>query len=376
MDRLHRDQIATPFGFDIPSFLYSMLLIAFAILVALVIHFALSRLLCRIVTRTASKSDDFFVSRAVRPSRWLLIAIALSFVRPALDLGARFHQIWGQAAGMIVPLLLGWLAIEMIKAAQDALFARADISVADNLRARSMRTRGGILARIATVVVFFLVVCLMLFSIPAVRTVGVTMMASAGLAALAVGAAAQPLLKNIIAGVQLAFTEPIRLDDVVIIEGEWGRIEEIHLTYVVVAIWDERRLVVPVSKFLEDSFQNWTRRTSQLLGSVFFHLDPEADIPRLRAAYERIVKAEPLWDGRAQVLQVTEIRAEAIEVRGLATARNAGEAFDLRCAIREKMLAFIRDEMPEALPLTRTELSPDKDGHLVRVSPEMHSEPR
>lgn len=373
MDWLYKNQIATPFGFGVPSVLYSLALIALAIVVALGIHFILSRLLCRIAARTPSKSDDFFVSRAVRPSRWLLIGIALSFVRPALDLGTRLDQIWSQAAGMIVPLLLGWLAIEMIKAAQDALFARADISVADNLRARSLRTRGGILARIATVVVSFLVICLMLFSIPAVRTVGVTLMASAGLAALAVGAAAQPLLKNIIAGVQLAFTEPIRLDDVVIIEGEWGKIEEIHLTYVVVAIWDERRLVVPVSKFLEDSFQNWTRRTSQLLGSVFFHLDPETDIGRLRTAYERIVKAEPLWDGRAQVLQVTEIRAEAIEVRGLTTARNAGEAFDLRCAIREKMLAFIRDEMPEALPLTRTELSPDKDGHLVRVSPEMKS---
>lgn len=372
MDRLQMSRLATPFGLEIPPPIDSLLLIALAILVALVLHAFLARLLCRLVARTASASDDPYVAHAIRPLRWLLVGMALSFVRPALALGDRFDQIWSQAAGMIVPALLGWLALAMIQASQEALFARADISVADNLRARSLRTRGGILARIATVLVVFLVICLMLFSIPAVRTVGVTLIASAGLAALAIGAAAQPLLKNIIAGIQLAFTEPIRIDDVVIIEGEWGKIEEIHLTYVVVAIWDERRLVVPISKFLEESFQNWTRKTSQLLGAVFFHLDPATDLDRLRAAYQRIVKAEPLWDGRAQLLQVTEMRPEAIEVRGLATARNAGEAFDLRCAIREKMLAFIREEMPEALPQTRAQLAPD-DALAGLISPDVET---
>jgi small-conductance mechanosensitive channel len=138
----------------------------------------------------------------------------------------------------------------------------------------------------------------MLMSIPSVRNVGVTLIASAGLAALAVGAAAQPALKNLIAGMQMAFTEPIRIDDVVIMDGEWGRIEEIRLTYVVVKIWDERRLIVPVSKFLEESFQNWTRQTSAILGSVFWYLDPATDIPRLRTKLVELVKANPRWDGR------------------------------------------------------------------------------
>ena len=196
-------------------------------------------------------------------------------------------------------------------------------------------------------------VALMLLSIPSIRSIGITLMASAGLAGLAVGAAAQPALKNLIAGVQLAFTEPIRIDDVLIIEGEWGRVEEIRLTYVVVALWDERRLVVPVSRFLEMPFQNWTRNTSQLLGSAFFWLDPTADIAKLRAKYEQIVRANPRWDGRAFVLQVTDTKPDAIEVRVLATAKNAATAFDLRCDLREAMLAFIRDEMPEALPRRR-----------------------
>lgn len=154
----------------------------------------------------------------------------------------------------------------------------------------------------------------------------------------------------------MAFTEPIRIDDVVIIDGEWGRIEEIRLTYVVVAIWDERRLVVPVSKFLEESFQNWTRNSSQLHGTAFFWLDPTADIPRLRARLEELVRANERWDGRGFVLQVTDTRPDAIEVRALVTARDAANAFDLRCDIREGMLAFIRDEMPEALPRGRMEL--------------------
>lgn len=353
------DQFKTLFGFTVPTVVVSLLLIVAAVLVALIVHAIAARVLCRLAARTSTTTDDPFVARAVRPARWLLIGVALSFVRPALDLSPRLDTLWSQFAGLIVPALIGWLAIGMIQAAQDAIFAHADISVADNLKARRKRTRSAILARIATVLTIFLVLCLMLFSIPAVRTIGVTLMASAGLAALAVGAAAQPLLKNIIAGMQIAFTEPIRIDDVVIIEGEWGRIEEIHLTFVVVAIWDERRLIVPISKFLEDSFQNWTRSSSQLLCSVFFQLDPTADIDKLRAGYEAIVKAAPKWDGRAQVLQVTDVKPDAIEVRGLATARNAGEAFDLRCDIREKLLAFIREEMPEALPRRRAMVAPD-----------------
>lgn len=359
MTRIEVDDLTSLFGFSVPPFIVNILLVVAAVVAALVIHVVAAGVFRRLAARTSSKADDPFVERAVAPTRWLLIGIALSFVRPALDLLPWLDQLWGQAAGMAVPALLGWLAVNMVHAAQDAIFARADISVADNLTARRIRTRGSILARIAIILIVFVVVCLMLFSIPTVRTVGVTLMASAGLAALAVGAAAQPVLKNVIAGMQLAFTEPIRIDDVVIIAGEWGRIEEIHLTYVIVAIWDERRLVVPVSKFMEESFQNWTRTTSQLLGTIYWYLDPATDIDRLRAAFEKIVTAEPLFDGRAQGLVVSDTKPDAIEVRGIATARNSGEAWDLRCAVREKLLAYIRREMPDAMPRNRALLARD-----------------
>ncbi|MBR0551633.1 mechanosensitive ion channel family protein [Sphingomonadaceae bacterium LXI357] len=329
-------------------------------LVAIILHVIVMKILRRIARSTAGEHDQVIIRLAARPLRWIMIAVALAFIRDALHLSDKLNAIWAQAAGLIVPLLVGWLAIVIVRALAKIVEIESDMSVADNLRARRRRTRSAILTRIAILTIGFVTICVMLLSIPSVRSVGVTLMASAGLAALAVGAAAQPALKNLIAGIQMAFTEPIRLDDVVIIDGEWGKIEAIHLTYVVVAIWDERRLVVPVSKFLDESFQNWTRKTSSLLGSAFFYLDPTADISRLRTKYEEIVKSNSRWDGRGFVMQVTDTKPEAIEVRVLATAKDAPTAFDLRCDIREAMLAFIRDEMPEALPRNRTRLEPGR----------------
>jgi len=345
-----------------------LLVAAISVIGALLLHRLTIAALSRLAARTASRSDDLVLARIRKPLRWIYVAIALSLVQRAIPLDDWMQKLWAQAAGFIVPALMGWFAIAMLKAMADVVRIKADISTTDNLQARRKHTRIGILSRIGVFIILFLTICMMLMTIPGVRSVGVTLIASAGLAGLAVGAAAQPALKNLIAGIQLAFTEPIRIDDVVIIEGEWGRIEEIWLTFVVVRIWDDRRLVVPITKFLEEPFQNWTRSTSELMGSVMWYLDPSADVARLRTKLESVIRANPRWDGRFFNLQVTDMRADAMEVRALMTARDATVAFDLRCDVREEMLAFIRTEMPDALPRRRQEMVHSEAEQSTRAS--------
>ena len=350
-----RDPIGWPtlFGSDAAIWTRYLIVAAVAIVAAGIAHAGVVFVAKRAAARTKTRTDDILLARLRGPSRWLFAAIALVVAQPAMQLGPEGQAWWHFLAGLLAPALIGWLLIALLSAGNDIVQERADISVADNLRARRKRTRAGILYRIGFFVVMMVTICLMLMSIPAVRTVGVTLAASAGLAALALGAAAQPALKNIIGGIQMAFTEPIRIDDVVIVDGEWGKIEEINLTFVVVRIWDDRRLVVPVSKFMEENFQNWTRRTSDLLGTGFLDVGRPADDRRPRRKLTEIVSNDPLWDGRVCGLQVTDSFPWHIELRCLVSAADAGKAFDLRCNVREAMTAYIASEMPDALPQQR-----------------------
>jgi small-conductance mechanosensitive channel len=214
-----------------------------------------------------------------------------------------------------------------------------------------------VLKRVISTIVILITVGAALMSFSAVRQVGVSLFASAGVAGIIAGLAARPVLSNLIAGVQLAMTQPIRLEDAVIVENEWGWIEEITFTYVVVRLWDWRRMVVPLSYFIEKPFQNWTREGSAIIGSVLLYLDYTAPIDRIRAKAEELVAQSKLWDRRVINVQVSDARERTIEVRVLASARNASAAWDLRCELREKLIAFLRSEHPFALPHLRTELS-------------------
>ena len=321
-----------------------------ATLAALALHWLAFRLLRRVVGLTDSESDEVLVRRLAMPTRIAVVALAL--VLTAREIPA-FDSAWEKIAGFVMPAVVGWIALAILHALVEAMKLRADISVADNLAARRRRTKLTMLSRIATFIIVFVTVGLVLLSIPGVRDIGVTLVASAGLAGLAVGAAAQPALKSLIAGVQMALTEPINIDDVVIIEGEWGWIEDIRTTYVVVKIWDERRLIVPTTRFLEGAFQNWTKKTAQLLGSVMLYLDPSTKIGPIRAEFERQVRANPRWDGRVQVAQVTETQRDAIELRLLMSAKDSPTLFDLRCDIREGMLEWLADHQPEAFARLR-----------------------
>ncbi|HEX7852142.1 MAG TPA: mechanosensitive ion channel family protein [Sphingobium sp.] len=325
--------------------------IAISVGVAFLLHWLAYWLATRLARRVGL--NPVILPAIYHPTRWIVVLMALAAGIQPLTFSPRVEALWSIGSKMLFVLLVGWLVFAAMRALRILLERRSDITVEDNLKARRQHTRIRILYRVAQFIIGFLILSLMLIMIPGVRTVGVTLMASAGLAGLAVGAAAQPALKNLIAGIQMALSEPIRLDDVVIVEGEWGRVEDIKLTYVVVRIWDDRRLIVPVSYFLEKPFQNWTTSTSDLLGTVFLYVDPSADVERIRARFIEAVKANSRWDRRVAILQVTDHRADALELRGLLSARNAGIAFDLRCEVREAMMTFLRTEMPEALVRSR-----------------------
>lgn len=321
------------------------------IAIALIAHRILFRVLRKVAHSSESEADDILVKRLARPARYSFVALGIAYAAretPALDVA------WGKISGFVMPALLGWIVLALMHSFVDAMMLRTDVSVIDNRNARRRRTRLAILSRIGTFVIVFVTVALMLFAIPGVRQIGITLMASAGLAALAVGAAAQPALKALIGGFQMALTEPISIDDVVIVDGEWGRIEDIRTTYVIVKVWDERRLVVPSNKFLENTFQNWTKTSSELTGTVFLYLDHATEIGPLRTEFERQVTTDPRWDHRAQNVTITGMNNETLEVRLLMTAANSGDLWDLRCAMREKMLDWIRRTMPEALVRRRT----------------------
>jgi len=260
--------------------------------------------------------------------------------------------------------LIGWTAMTALHIAADLYLRRFRLDVDDNLMARKHNTQVRVLMRSADVLVILVTIGAALMTFEPVRQYGVSLFASAGVAGLVAGLAARPVLSNLFAGVQLAMTQPIRIDDAVVVENEWGSIEEITSTYVVVRLWDWRRMVVPLTYFIEKPFQNWTRDSSALIGSAFFYLDYRAPVAAIRDKLTEIAKASKNWNGQVVNLQVTDMKTNVIELRALMSANSAGQAFDLRCEVREKMIAFLQAEYPESLPVQRglTEVSADSTG--------------
>lgn len=316
-----------------------------AVLVALAVHLMLFAVLTRLTRLSQLESDGLVVDRLRQPLRWSLVAVAISLAGEA---HAVLGHLWESVARFVVPALLGWVAFSLVKAFAVAMDSRAELA-RDELAARSRRTRIAILSRTLGFVIVFVTVALMLLGIPGVRNVGVTLMASAGLAGLAVGAAAQPALKSLIAGIQMALTEPIRIGDLVVIEGESGRIEDIRMTYVVIRTGDERRLIVPTAKFLDTTFQNWTRVAGGITGAVVLPIVPGHEIAPIRAAFKAELATRADWDGRIAELQVFEVRVDTIELRLMMSAADPAALVRLRLAMREAMIEWLRTEMPEAL---------------------------
>lgn len=243
-----------------------------------------------------------------------------------------------------------WLMTRIVIIIEKVLIDKLDFDTPDNNQARKLFTKIKFVKRIIIITIIIIGVSILLLSFDSVRQYGVGILTSAGIVSVIIGFAAQKSLGNLLAGIQIAFTQPIKIDDVVIVEGEWGRIEEINLTYVVVNIWDLRRMVLPITYFIEKPFQNWTRNDASLIGTAFFQLDYQTPVEKLREKLGEILLNTPLWDGKSWALQVTDTQAQFMVVRALMSARNSSQAFDLRCFVREKLIEFIREEHPESLP--------------------------
>ncbi|HEX5304841.1 MAG TPA: mechanosensitive ion channel family protein [Dyella sp.] len=330
---------------------------AWALLVAMALHRAIRALLWRLSTPHPMARDMLRFARA--PMGWLVPLLALAVVLHARAESPLLAPVSLLSHVLVVALIsvVSWLGVRCVQAAQAFFARRFPVDVADNLHARRVLTQTRVLGRTANVLIVLLGMAAALMTLPLVRQIGASLLASAGLAGLALGLAAKPVLSNLIAGVQIALAQPIRLDDVVIIEGEWGRIEEITGTYVVVRLWDERRLVVPLNWFIEHPFQNWTRSSAQIVGSVFVWLDYRVPMPALREELTRLCREAPEWDGRVCVLQVTEAGERAMQVRALVSSADSGRNWDLRCRVREGLLAFVQANFPQALPRWRGQCS-------------------
>jgi len=321
------------------------------------------------------KGRDYRRARIARViSRPLAFALPMLVLIPALEATPLDGRWLDQSLRLLhigLTACFIWLLVRAVAAGEQAILRDHPMEVADNLAARRIQTQTRVLSRVLMGAIILVGASMVLLTFPMVRQIGTALLASAGIIGLVAGIAAKPVFGNLIAGLQIALTQPIRLDDVVIVEGEWGRVEEIGSSYVVVRIWDERRMVVPLTWFIENPFQNWTRRSADLLGTAFLWLDYRAPIAAIRSELERICKGEALWDGRVCVTQVTETSDHTLQVRLLVSARNSGDAFDLRCIVRERMLDFLAREHPQALPRTRAELleRPDPPTRTPRSQP-------
>jgi small-conductance mechanosensitive channel len=336
------------------------ILLGAAVIVGLAGHILLYRLLLVLTKKTKISLDNSLIRFCYRPLQWIVILIVIRLLSKLTMFKTQVPDFITHIMSLLFIGLVSWLLIRLVYVLESFILIRFDVGVKDNLRARKIHTQFRVLKRIVFTIVIILAFgsCLMTFD--KVKQLGTTILASAGIIGIVVGMAAQKTISTFIAGIQIAITQPIRVDDVVIVENEWGRIEEITLTYVVVRIWDLRRLVVPITYFIDKPFQNWTRVTADILGTVFIYVDYTVPVESIRAELQRLLKESKLWDGKVCGLVVTNATERTVELRALMSAVDASTAWDLRCHVREKLIEFVQKNYPQALPKLRAELYEQK----------------
>ena len=331
-------------------------LVAFAILCALLAHRLLVSLAKRAIGPKRSVAIQI-LDQTSGPIRLAACLAAVAIVTPLAPLNNDLSSVLTHLFVVASIALVGWISVRSVDLIAARYLQRYRVDIKENFMARKHLTQVRVFKRVIDTLLIIVAVSAALMTFDSVRQYGVSLFASAGAAGIVVGLAARPLFSNLIAGMQIAITQPIRIEDAVIIENEWGWAEDIASTYVVIRLWDWRRMVVPLSYFIERPFQNWTRDAASLIGSVMLHVDYAADVPRIRKRLESMVRESKLWDGAVVNLQVVDANERTMELRALVSAMNAPQAWDLRCEIREKLVAFLQSEMPEALPRDRADLA-------------------
>ncbi|HEX5934703.1 MAG TPA: mechanosensitive ion channel domain-containing protein [Pseudorhizobium sp.] len=339
-----------------------------ALLAAFVLGLLVHKVTFRVLTRLAENRDLFWrslVQRTRRPLRLAILTWTLSLGVAVAPLSSSQASVLRHILLLCFIVLVGWMARTALHIWMTVYLRRFKLDAEDNLLARKHVTQSRIMERVAATLIVALTLAAVIMTFPAARQYGVSLLASAGVAGIVLGLALQPVLKNLFAGIQLAITQPIRIDDALLVEGEWGNVEEITSTYVVVKLWDWRRLILPLGYFIENPFQNWTREGAALIGTVMIYLDYSVPVSDIRERVEEIAANSPLWDRQVVNVAVTDFRENVMEVRILVSANNAGRAFDLRCEVREKLIDFIQRRYPSALPKVRAEGAGEANGRVV-----------
>ncbi|MBK0380347.1 mechanosensitive ion channel family protein [Mucilaginibacter segetis] len=339
------------------------------IVIAVIVGFILKAIIKGIL-KLYKKTEDYSLFRSAiihlgRPMNHFVPLLVLNMMVPLMDLSKKNYALFDKLVGIALIISLAALLIKAINVFEDYIYHTYDLNKDDNLKERKIRTQLQFIRKILATVIIFIAIAVILLSFDNVRRIGAGLLTGVGVGGIIIGFAAQKSLSNFLAGFQIAFTQPIRIDDVLVVEGEWGRVEDITLTYVVLSIWDQRRLILPINYFLEKPFQNWTRISSEILGTVFLYMDYNIPLDALRKEFDRLMEASDLWDRRVKIIQVTDAKETTVELRALVSASTSGKAFDLRCYIRENLITFIRDNYPDSLPVSRV---------LLKNPPEVKSQ--
>jgi small-conductance mechanosensitive channel len=347
---------------QLPSYASNIILAFLALLTGL-----LFKGIATVLLKFYSKSSDNFslfksiIFRLNKPFTFFVPLLTLNLFLPLMELTKLQFAIFSKLAGIALIISVAFVLIAVIKIFEDLVYHVYDLNKANNLRERKIRTQLQFVRKLIISIIVILAVGAILLSFSSLRRIGAGLLTGVGIGGIIIGFAAQRSLGNLLAGLQIAFTQPLRIDDVLVVEGEFGRVEEITLTYVVLNLWDKRRLILPINYFLEKPFQNWTRTSANILATVFLYLDYSAPFDALRAEFDRLLQASPLWDKNVSGLQVTNATPTAVEVRMLISAPDSGTAFDLRCYIRENMISFVQKNYPGALSKQRSAIVANED---------------